>query len=54
MPARILAASAFAMMKDTRHGAEYTRPIVLGGFVNPDVAFAAEKLGLGKVFHRGR
>jgi hypothetical protein len=52
MPARMLAASAFAMMKDVRHGNEYARPIVLAGFANPDMAFAAEKLGLGKVARR--
>jgi tetratricopeptide (TPR) repeat protein len=49
MAARIIAASAYAMMKDTRHGNEYTRPIVQAGFANPDVAFAAEKLGIGKI-----
>ena len=52
MPARIIAASAYAMMKDSRHGSEYTKPIALAGFANPDVAFAAEKLGLGKVVRR--
>ena len=54
MPARIIAASAYAMMKDVRHGTEYTKPIVQAGFANPDVAFAAEKLGVGKVARRAR
>jgi hypothetical protein len=54
MPARIVAASAYAMMKDLRHGNEYARPIVAAGFANPDVAFAADKLGLGKVVRRAR
>jgi tetratricopeptide (TPR) repeat protein len=54
MPARIIAASAFAAMKDTRHGNEYTKPIVHAGFANPDVAAAAEKLGLGKVVRRAK
>lgn len=54
MPARIIAASAYATMKDTRHGHDYTKPIAQAGFANPDVAFAAEKLGLGKVVRRGR
>jgi tetratricopeptide (TPR) repeat protein len=52
MPARIIAASAYAMMKDSRHGNEYTKPIAQAGFANPDVVFAAEKLGVGKVARR--
>jgi hypothetical protein len=54
MPTRIIAAAAYAMMKDVRHGNEYARPIILAGFANPDVAFAADKLGLGKVVRRAR
>jgi tetratricopeptide (TPR) repeat protein len=54
MPARIIAASAYAMMKDVRHGNEYTRPIVQAGFANPDVAFAAERVGIGKIARRVR
>lgn len=54
MPSRVIAASAYAMMKDTRHGSEYTKPIVLAGFTNPDVAFAADKLGLGKIGRRAK
>ena len=49
MPARIIAASAFAAMKDNRHGVEYIKPIAQAGFANPDVTAAAEKLGAGKV-----
>jgi hypothetical protein len=54
MPARLIAASAYAVMKDSRHGAEYTKPIVQAGFANPDVAFAAEKVGLPKVVRRAK
>ncbi|HVH43263.1 MAG TPA: hypothetical protein VM925_13000, partial [Labilithrix sp.] len=54
MPARIIAASAYAAMKDTRHGSDYTKPIVQAGFANPDVTSAAEKLGAGKVVRRPR
>jgi hypothetical protein len=54
MPARIIAASAYAAMKDTRHGNEYTKPIVAAGFASPDVTAAAEKLGIGKVGGRPR
>lgn len=54
MPARIVAAMAFAMMRDARHGNEYVKPIVQAGFANPDVSFAAEKLGGGKVVRRVR
>ncbi len=52
MPARIIAASAYAMMKDARHGTDYVKPIAQAGFANPDVVFAAEKLGAGKVSRR--
>lgn len=52
MPARIIAASAYARMKDARHGTDYVKPIVQAGFANPDVVFAAEKLGAGKVPRR--
>lgn len=52
LPARMLAASAYGAMKDVRHGNEYTKPIVQAGFANPDLAAAAEKLGLGKVLRR--
>jgi hypothetical protein len=52
MPARIIAAAAYAAMKDVRHGGEYTKPIARAGFANPDVATAADKLGLGKVVRR--
>ena len=41
-----------AAMKDTRHGNEYTRPIAQAGFANPDVTYAAEKAGLGKIIRR--
>ncbi|HVJ89598.1 MAG TPA: hypothetical protein VM580_07315, partial [Labilithrix sp.] len=44
MPARVIAAMAYAAMNDTRHGPEYTKPILLAGFGNPDVVgTAAEK-----------
>lgn len=54
LPARMLAACAYGAMKDTRHGNEYTKPLVQAGFANPDLAVAAEKLGLGKVQPRRR
>lgn len=46
MPARVIAAAAYAAMKDTRHGNEYTKPIVQAGFASPDVTWAAERLGV--------
>lgn len=52
LPARMIAAAAFGAMKDVRHGNEYAKPIVQAGFANPDMATAAEKLGLGKVVRR--
>lgn len=54
MPARVVAAAAYAMMKDTRRGGEYVRPIAKAGFMNPDVTFALERLGAGKAARRGR
>ena len=49
MPARIYAAMAYGAVKDTRHGNEYVKAIVQAGFPNPDVAAAAEKVGVGKI-----
>ncbi len=43
---RIIAAMAFGMMKDGRHGNEYVKPILAAGYANPDLAAAAEKVGL--------
>lgn len=52
LPARMIAAAAFGAMKDVRHGNEYAKPIVQAGFANPDMAAAAERLGLGKIGKR--
>ncbi|MDB4937655.1 MAG: repeat protein [Labilithrix sp.] len=49
LPARTYAAIAYGAVKDTRHGNEYVKALVTAGFVNPDVAAAAEKVGAGKV-----
>ena len=49
LPARIIAAAAFGAVKDSRRGNDYVKAIVAAGFVNPDVATAAEKVGAGKV-----
>ncbi len=49
MPARVYAAMAYGAVKDTRHGNEYVKAIVQAGFPNPDVAAAAEKVGVGKI-----
>ncbi len=49
LPARTIAAAAYGAVKDTRHGNEYVKAIVQGGFANPDVATAAEKVGVGKI-----
>lgn len=54
MAARVIAAMAYAAMKDTRHGGDYLKPIVQAGVANPDVAFAAEKLGAAKPARRGK
>lgn len=49
LPARLMAAMAYGAVKDSRHGSDYVKAIVSAGFVNPDVAIAAEKVGAGKV-----
>jgi hypothetical protein len=53
-PARIIAACAYAAMKDLKHGGDYTRPIVMAGYANPDVGFATERLNLGKIVRQRR
>jgi hypothetical protein len=53
MPARVIAAAAYGAMKDTRHGTDYVKSIAQAGFVNPDVAAAAERVG-AKVVRRGK
>jgi hypothetical protein len=52
MPARIVAAAAYASAKDTRRGGDYIKPIVQAGFKSPDVTAAAAKLGLGDAVRR--
>jgi hypothetical protein len=49
LPARMYAAMAYGAVKDTRHGNEYVKALVQAGFANPDVATAAEKVGIGKI-----
>ncbi len=49
LPAREIAALAYGAVKDTRHGGEYVKAIAAAGFVNPDIAAAAEKVGVGKL-----
>ena len=41
-------------MKDSRHDNEHTKPIAQAGFANPDVTYAAEKLGAGKAVRRAK
>ncbi|MBS2013070.1 MAG: hypothetical protein JST00_09295 [Deltaproteobacteria bacterium] len=52
LPARVIAAAAYGAIKDARHGNEYVKAIAQAGFVNPDVAAAAEKVGVGKIAPR--
>ena len=49
LPAREIAALAYGAVKDTRRGNEYVKAIAAAGFVNPDIAAAAEKVGVGKL-----
>jgi hypothetical protein len=50
---RVVAASAFAAMKDKRRGSEYVKEILATGSLNPDLVAAALSLGFRKV-DRGR
>lgn len=52
LPARVIAAAAYGAIKDARHGNEYVKALAQAGFVNPDVATAAEKVGVGKIAPR--
>ena len=49
LPAREIAALAYGAVKDSRHGNEYVKAIATAGFVNPDIAAAAERVGVGKI-----
>ena len=52
LPARTVAAMAYGAVKDSRKGNEYVKALVSAGFANPDVATAAEKVGVGKIARR--
>ncbi len=52
LASRIIAASAYGAVKDTRKGADYVKTLVAAGFLNPDVIVAAEKVGAGKITRR--
>lgn len=52
LPARTFAAAAYGAVKDARHGNEYVKALVTAGFANPDIATAAEKVGVGKIARR--
>jgi len=52
LPARVIAAAAYGAIKDARHGNEYVKALAQAGFANPDVATAAEKVGVGKIAPR--
>lgn len=49
LPARLIAAAAYGATKDTKHGSEYVKTLAQTGFVNPDLAAAAEKVGAGRL-----
>ena len=48
LPARLIAASAFGAVKDTRKGGDYVKALATS-FPNPDLAVAADKVGAGKI-----
>jgi tetratricopeptide (TPR) repeat protein len=52
LPSRVYAAAAYGAMKDTRHGKEYVKDLVLAGFANPDVANAAERVGAARALRK--
>ncbi|MDB4941042.1 MAG: repeat protein [Labilithrix sp.] len=47
LPARLIAASGYGAVKDTRKGADYVK--ALGAFANPDLVTAAEKVGAARL-----
>jgi tetratricopeptide (TPR) repeat protein len=49
--ARVIAAMAFAAMKDKRRGTDYTRDVLSTGSQDPDLVAAALALGFRKVQH---
>ncbi len=49
LPIRMYAVMAYGAAKDARRGNELAKSVVQAGAVTPDVAAAAERLGLGKV-----
>lgn len=49
LPIRVWALMAYGAAKDARHGNELGKAIVQTGWITPDVATAAERVGLGKV-----
>lgn len=54
LPIRVWAVMAYGATKDARHGNELAKSVVQAGVVSPDVAAAAERLGLGKVAPKKR
>lgn len=49
LAARVIAAMAYAAMRDTKHGGDYAKAILATGYASPDAAYVAEKLGLPKL-----
>jgi hypothetical protein len=45
LPARLWAAMAYGVTKENRKGSEYVKALAQSGYVNPDLAAAAEKVG---------
>lgn len=49
LASRVIAAMAYAAMKDARHGGDYAKAIIGGGYLSPDAAYIAERLNLPKI-----
>lgn len=49
LAARMIAAMAYAAMKDAKHGGDHAKALLATGYASPDAAFIAEKLNLPKI-----
>ncbi|MFO0742061.1 MAG: hypothetical protein U0270_39550 [Labilithrix sp.] len=46
---RVIAAMAYAAMKDVKHGGDHAKAVIATGYASPDAVFIADKLNLPKI-----
>jgi tetratricopeptide (TPR) repeat protein len=54
LEAREIAVMTYGATKDTRHGADYAKSVIQTGALNPDMAWAADRLNLPKLPDRAK